>query len=60
MATVPGRVLVSISCPYCGQETAVPVPDGNGELEARRSVALYGDHTTVVCPAEHRFWVYSC
>ncbi|QLK24314.1 hypothetical protein HYG81_01155 [Natrinema zhouii] len=60
MAITQRRETAAIPCPYCEQETAVSVPDGDVELEVRRSVALYGDHTTVECPADHRFWVYFC
>ncbi|ELZ02677.1 hypothetical protein [Natrialba asiatica] len=60
MTATGNRELVTISCPHCEQETVVSVPDAGVELEARRYVALYGDYTTVVCPADHKFWVYFC
>ncbi|MFB1062818.1 hypothetical protein [Natrinema sp. H-ect4] len=60
MATTQNQEMAAIPCPYCEQETTISVPDGDVELEVRRSVALYGDHTTVECSAGHRFWVYFC
>lgn len=60
MAATPSQEMAAISCPYCERETAVSVPDTAVELAVRQSVALYGDHTTVVCPADHELWVYFC
>ncbi|WP_226006128.1 hypothetical protein [Natrinema salinisoli] len=60
MATTPKRELAAVSCPYCERETAVSIPTPDAELEVRRSVALFGDHTTVACPDGHSFWVYFC
>ncbi|MCU4740568.1 hypothetical protein OB955_08530 [Halobacteria archaeon AArc-m2/3/4] len=63
MATIPRQEPATVSCPYCERETTVSVPDDVGadvDLEVRRSVALYGEHTTVVCSADHEFWVYFC
>ncbi|WP_226041833.1 hypothetical protein [Natrinema sp. DC36] len=60
MAIPQHRETATIPCPYCERETTVSVPDEDVELEVRRSVALYGDHTTVECSADHEFWVYFC
>lgn len=49
-----------VPCPYCEQETPVSVPNTDVEVVVSQSVALFGDHTTVNCPDEHRFWVYFC
>ncbi|QFU83463.1 hypothetical protein [Natronorubrum aibiense] len=60
MATTTAERVTVVSCPRCEQETAVSVPDTDAEIVVRRSVALYGEHTTAVCPDGHRFWVYFC
>ncbi|WP_207591720.1 hypothetical protein [Halomontanus rarus] len=60
MATIPRQETATVSCPHCERETTISIPDDDVDLEIRRSVALYGDHTTVVCPADHEFWVYFC
>lgn len=60
MAATRDQAMETVSCPHCERETLVSVPDADVDLEVSRSVALYGDHTTVTCPADHKFWVYFC
>lgn len=60
MAVPLDQAMNIVSCPHCDQETPVSVPESGVDLEVKRSVALYGDHTTVVCPTTHTFWVYFC
>lgn len=49
-----------VECPRCGERTSVPVPDEDAEVKIRRSVAAFGDHTTVECSNDHTYWVYFC
>lgn len=50
----------TVSCPDCHQRIEIPVPRESGELKVRKSVAAFGEHTTVTCDQEHSFWVYFC
>lgn len=50
----------AVSCPDCGQEIEIPVPDEEVDLKVRKSVAAFGEYTTVTCRQEHSFWVYFC
>ena len=60
-AAPPSRELVAeVACPHCEQPVEVPVPDREVEPTVSPYVAAFGEHTTVRCPAGHRFWVYYC
>jgi hypothetical protein len=50
----------AVACPQCGERSHIPVPERDVELKVSRSVAAFGDHTTLECSNEHTFWVYYC
>ncbi|MCU4924413.1 hypothetical protein OB905_00235 [Halobacteria archaeon AArc-dxtr1] len=49
-----------ITCPTCGRERAVPVPDEDVELVVRPYVAAFGEYSTVECANGHTVWIYYC
>ncbi|WP_195893037.1 hypothetical protein [Halopiger djelfimassiliensis] len=53
-------VTEEIECPHCRERTNVVVPHDDVELKPSRSVAAFGDYTTVTCPNGHEYWVYFC
>ncbi|MFC4438616.1 MULTISPECIES: hypothetical protein [Natrialbaceae] len=50
----------AVACPQCDERVAVSVPDNEVEPTASPSVAAFGDHSVVHCPAGHKFWVNYC
>ncbi|WP_306053666.1 hypothetical protein [Natronococcus wangiae] len=49
-----------VQCPRCAERASVRVPDEDVELKIGRSVAAFGESTTVTCSNGHRYWVYFC
>ncbi|WP_254531898.1 hypothetical protein [Natrinema gelatinilyticum] len=57
----PNQTLVTeVACPRCDSRVEVSMPDRDAEPTVSPTVAAFGDHTVVHCPAEHKFWVYFC
>ncbi|WP_169924374.1 hypothetical protein [Natrinema ejinorense] len=50
----------AVTCPHCGENASVPLPGGETEVKVRKSIAAFGEHTTVTCSRGHTYWVYFC
>lgn len=51
---------MEVSCPHCDRPVEITVPDREVDPKVSPSVAAFGEHTVVHCPAGHKFWVYYC
>ncbi len=50
----------AVSCPYCSENATVSLPGPGTAVKVRRSIAAFGDYTTVTCSDGHTYWVYFC
>ena len=50
----------TVTCPDCGEEATVSLPDEHADVRVRKSVAAFGEYTTVTCSRDHTYWVYFC
>ncbi|WP_425495419.1 hypothetical protein [Natrinema halophilum] len=50
----------AVTCPHCGENNTISLPDEETALAVRKSVAAYGEYTTVTCSRGHTYWVYFC
>ncbi|MDS0475849.1 hypothetical protein [Natrinema sp. 1APR25-10V2] len=50
----------AVSCPYCSESATVSLPGSGTDVKVRRSIAAFGEHTTVTCSEGHTYWVYFC
>ncbi|WP_408957350.1 hypothetical protein [Natrinema sp. 74] len=50
----------AVTCPHCGENATVSLPAEGADVKVRRSVAAFGDYTTVTCSDGHTYWVYFC
>ncbi|WP_425492889.1 hypothetical protein [Natrinema amylolyticum] len=57
MQTVATR---EVSCPHCGERASVSLPGEEVDVKVRKSVAAFGEYTTVTCSEDHSYWVYFC
>ncbi|WP_090611531.1 hypothetical protein [Natrinema salaciae] len=50
----------AVACPHCGENASVSPPGEGTDVKVRRSVAAFGEYTTVTCSQGHTYWVYFC
>ncbi|WP_254524615.1 hypothetical protein [Natrinema caseinilyticum] len=50
----------TVDCPFCGENASVALPDEGTDVRVRKSVAAFGEYTTVTCSQGHTYWVYFC
>ncbi|WP_254531367.1 hypothetical protein [Natrinema gelatinilyticum] len=50
----------AVACPFCGENASVALPDEETDVRVRKSVAAFGECTTVTCSQGDTYWVYFC
>ncbi|WP_222918108.1 hypothetical protein [Natrinema sp. SYSU A 869] len=49
-----------VICPHCEESASVSLPSEEVDVKVRKSVAAFGEYTTVTCSQGHTYWVYFC